>query len=255
VVIPARAWLGAWVLFATLGGAAWAESPEEMFERGNTAYEQGRYVEAAQAYESALRYGIRDARVEYNLGNAEFRRGRLGHAILHYERARRLDPTDPDIRGNLDFALAQRFDRVEPPPQLVVGRWIVAVQDQLGPDRQAWGVVGLVWLMAGLIAWCSARPGRWRAAHGWSLASLVVATGLVAASWSVTHERLTGRRSAVVLAESAEVLAGPGPGHAALFTMHEGLIVVIQGEREDWLQVRLPNGYGGWVERQALEPV
>ena len=49
-------------------------------------------------FSSLLRYGLADARLEYNLANAEYKRGRLGEAILHYERARRLAPADPTSR-------------------------------------------------------------------------------------------------------------------------------------------------------------
>ena len=135
-VLSALLWLG-----ATTAGVA--QTPEDIFKRGNAAYEQGRYGEAAEAYRSLLRYDVRDAIVEFNLGNAEFRVGNLGMAILHYERARRLDPVDRDIRANLEFASSLRFDRVERPPQTAVVSWIQATQDRLGPeDRTAHGCNG-----------------------------------------------------------------------------------------------------------------
>ena len=86
-----------------LGAPAVAESPEEAFLRAGRAYDAGRYDEAAQTYEDLLVRGIADPRVEFNLGNAEFRRGRIGSSILHFERARRLDPSDTEIRANLEF--------------------------------------------------------------------------------------------------------------------------------------------------------
>ena len=97
-----------------------AQSPEELFNKGNLAYEEGRFNDAAMAYRGLLRYQIQDPTLEYNLGNAEFRLGHLGAAILHYERARRLEPTDPDIRANLEYAQSFRFDRVETPEQAAV---------------------------------------------------------------------------------------------------------------------------------------
>jgi tetratricopeptide (TPR) repeat protein len=94
---------------------ALATAPVDLFESGNSAYEEGRYEEAAAAYEKILGYGIRDPRVHYNLANACFKMSRLGAAILHYEKARRLEPADPDIRENLEYARGLIRDRVEAP--------------------------------------------------------------------------------------------------------------------------------------------
>jgi SH3-like domain-containing protein len=71
----------------------------------------------------------------------------------------------------------------------------------------------------------------------------------------MTHERLAGRRVAVVLHDAVEILAGPGAGNPALFTVHEGLSLEVVGERREWLQVSLPNGLNGWLPREAVEEV
>ena len=249
-------WTGltASVLFAAVGTIA-AQSPEELLREGNRAYEQGRYEAAAEAYRSVLRYGIRDPIVEYNLGNAEFRRGNLGRSILHYDRARRLDPVDPDIAANLDFARSHCFDRVEPPEQAAVARWVRAAQNRLGPGRQAWGALLLAWALCALITWGFARPGGWSARLGWLVALTVVGGLAVTISWYATLERLEGGRPAVVLDDVAEILAGPGWNNPALFTVHEGLTLQIRSERDEWLQVSLPNGLNGWIARESIEEV
>jgi tetratricopeptide (TPR) repeat protein len=230
-----------------------AQSPEESFRRGNAAYEQGRYDDAARAYHDVLRYGVRDVRVEYNLANAEFRSGRLGLAILHYERAHRLDPVDPDVLANLEYARAQCVDRVEAAPEPALLRAVHGLQDRLGPDRQAWLFVAACWLVAALVTWCTARPGGWTPAGGWVLAASLLAASLVAASWQATLRRLDDRRFAVVTQQVADVLAGPGENNATLFTVHEGLTLRVRAEREDWMQVGLPNGLNGWIADRAVE--
>jgi hypothetical protein len=250
-------WAPTLLWIAVLAGPtpARADTPEEIFERGNRAYDAGRYEEAAEAYRTVLRYQVEDARVEYNLGNAEFRRGNLGRAILHYERARRLDPTDPDVRANLDYARSQRLDRVPPPERPAVVAWLIRWQDRIGADRLAWAALGLVWAGCGVLVWGLSVPGRWRARQGWSLAALVTLLALVGASWYGTVERQAGDSTAVVVARLVEVLAGPGENNATLATIHEGLDVEVWAEREEWLQVRLPNGVSGWVSRHSVERV
>jgi tetratricopeptide (TPR) repeat protein len=229
-----------------------AQTPEEIFLRGNAAYEHGGYAEASAAYRTVLKYRVRDPRVEYNLGNAEFRLGHLGEAILHYERARRMDPTDADINANLEFARSHCFDRVEQPEMLPAAGWVRSLQDRSGPDRQAWLVLALIWAVALLLVTGLMRPGRWSAIHGWILAALLLSLLLGAASWHATYQRLEGRRMAVVLDQAVEVLAGPGENNPALFTVHEGLTVEVRSERAAWIQVSLPNGLNGWLAAESV---
>jgi hypothetical protein len=236
-----------------LGVPAVAESPEDAFLRAGRAYDSGRYGEAAQTYEELLSRGIADPRVEFNLGNAEFRRGRIGSSILHFERARRLDPADPEIRANLEFARASAGEAPaadEPEPAALT--WARGAFDRLGLARLAWAALGLFWLTAGVLTWGLAEPGRFRAAHGWVLAILLAGLAVLTTTGYVTHRRLVAHQVAIVLSPQAPVLAGPGGNNAQLATVPEGLALEVWGERSEWVNVRLPNNVSGWVERDAV---
>lgn len=237
------------VVVATAFVPSAAATPEEIFSRGNSAYEREDYEAAIDHYETVIRYGVRDWRVEYNLGNAYFKTDRLGEAILHYERAKRLHPTDPELRANLALARSRCRDRVEPAETIPPVRWIIGLQERLGPDRQAIAGLILLWGLAALVARASSRAGGWTPATGWATAAVVLALVLVSTSWAVSHRRLHGVREAVILAEVVEVRAGPGETNAALFTVHEGLTVEVRSRRPEWVQVSLPNGLSGWVPR------
>jgi uncharacterized protein YraI len=112
-----------------------------------------------------------------------------------------------------------------------------------------------VWLIAAIVTWCGSRSGGFTPLWGWTLAVLLLATLLVFLSWRATWFRLEGTPCAVILKPSVEALAGPGTNNAALFTLHEGIAVTIESEREGWLQVSLPNGLTGWVVRDAAERI
>lgn len=243
------------LILATFVAPATAETPEELFDRGNEAYRQERWDEAAEAYRAILEYRINDPRVEYNLGNAEFKLGERGRAILHYQRALRLDPTNEDIRNNLALAQSTIVDRADPQELAAPVRWVRELQNRIGPDRQALACLVLVWLVAGVVAWCSARPGGWSPAAGWLLAALLLALSTGAISWRVTYQRLEGKQLAVVLESAVEVLAGPDENNATLFTVHEGLTLEIRAQRGEWLQASLPNGLNGWLPRDSVGEV
>src|SRR5689334_21968587 len=61
------------------GGAA--------FDSANKLYEQGKFTEAASAYEKMVQTGQASAAVYYNLGNAFFKAGQIGRAIAAYNAA------------------------------------------------------------------------------------------------------------------------------------------------------------------------
>ena len=187
------------------------------------------------------------------MGNTEVKLGSLELAVLHFGRAHRLAPTDAEIRANLEFARSQTRGQVEAARVPIGLRWARNLQDRVGPDRQAWVALGLGWLIIGIAAWGLARPGRWNAAYGWSVAAVGLCFILTFGSWYTTAQRLDGKRLAVVLDESVDVLAGPGSNNATLFTVHEGLTVEVRGDaREEWVQVSLPNRLNGWLPLDAV---
>jgi tetratricopeptide (TPR) repeat protein len=246
--------LAGWVLLGA-NSATGTESPETAFDAACREYEQGHWDAAADGFRSLLRYGLSDARLEYNLANAEYKRGHYGEAILHYERARRLAPADPDILANLAITRSKIRDVVEEDDAAGLLRAVRESQDRLGVSVQAGLFVACVWILAAIVAWCGSRPGGFTPGWGWTLAGVSLATVLVFVSWRSTWSRLDGTARAVILKPSVEALAGPGLNNAALFTLHEGTAVTIESERESWLQVTLPNGLTGWVVRDAAERI
>jgi hypothetical protein len=116
--------------------------------------------------------------------------------------------------------------------------------------------VALVWAIAGVVAWCLARPGGFGRRAGWSLAALSACLVVAGLSWWTTASRLAAGSVGVVTDEVVEVLSGPGETHPKLFTVHEGLTVEVRAEREGWIQVSLPDGRGsGWIPAGSMERV
>jgi Ca-activated chloride channel family protein len=76
-------------------------------ERGNRHYRAGRYAEAVEAYESALRDGSDSSELRYNMGTALLQLGRYEEAEQHFREA--LDAVDPDLRERTFYNLGNRF--------------------------------------------------------------------------------------------------------------------------------------------------
>lgn len=61
-------------------------SPEQLWDRANTAYINGDFHAAAEFYEQILARGLSSMKLYYNLANACFKEGQLGKSILFYHR-------------------------------------------------------------------------------------------------------------------------------------------------------------------------
>ena len=236
-------------------GEARASTVRELFETGNGAYEQGRYQDAAASYEKILGYGVVDPRVLFNLANAHFKMGRLGAAILNYERALRLDPSDRDVRDNLEYARGLIRDRVTeaeiPYPVQVLRSFI----DRLSIDLLAGLFLCAFYVAAALLGalpLTASYTARRALGYGTALAALAVLATGIALGYAI--DRTTSER-AIVMEDKVDVLSGPAGDNTVLFTVHEGARLELRNRRDGWYQVSLPNAMSGWVPAAAVEKV
>lgn len=223
-----------------------ATESEVSFESANKLYEQGRYAEAAAAYERLLAAGQVSAAVFFNLGNARFKLNEPGRAIAAYRQAERLAPRDPDVRANLQFVRRQVTGAESP----TGARWQLWLQG-LTPDEWAWGTAvaaGGFWLLLAAGQWRPAWRNRLRKLVG--MLAAVTVLGTAATAWSVYSANLAN--AAVVVVAEAVARLGPLAESQSAFTLRDGAEVEIVDRKDDWLQVRQGRQLG-WVQRDALE--
>jgi tetratricopeptide (TPR) repeat protein len=233
---------------ATAGLAA--EAPSAAFFRGNALYADGRYDDAAAAYEQAAAGGVGSAPLWFNLGNAWLKSGDVGRAIAAYERARRLAPRDPDVAANLGFARDEA--KVDETPAPLAARLLVPLAFRATGDELL--LLGSVawWLLFLLLAGARLWPRGQRALVRTAIAAgvLLAVAGSAAAYRVTTVDR---RATAVVTAKDAvTVRFEPSANGTAHFEAPAGTVLDVLASRDDWLQVERDDGVRGWVERSAL---
>jgi hypothetical protein len=229
----------------------------ERMDVANQLYEEGKYVEAVQAYEQLASQGVIDSALFYNLGNAHFRRGDYGRAILNYRRAQELAPRDADIAANLALARAQAADQVEEAGD-------EGLLGQIGSSVLGWVTLDEL-AMATLFAWilfvfvlilfASARRGSgWRRGLRYvvAMATIVLAFGVLCLGSSLYVH--SSHSEAIVIAAEVDVTSGPGTQYVAEFTLHSGAELDLLEVRENWVRVALPGEeLEGWVPATAVE--
>ena len=220
-----------------------------IFDQGNRFYEQGKFREAATAYQQLVSAGHVSATVYYNLGNAWFKAGQLGRSVAAYRRAEELAPRDPNIRFNLNFARKQ-VTGSDTPPSDAWKRWF----GRLTPNEWTIVATALFWLCFLLLIIREARPSlNLRTpiiiAALAALAS-IVRVGFIAYQSDARHE-------AVVIVPQTVVRLGPLEDSRVYYQLRDGSEIVVLDEKrlnpnESWLQVRDGSRRVGWLKRDQV---
>ncbi len=212
------------------------------FDAANKLYEEGKFADAASAYEKLTQSGQASAALYFNLGNAFFKSGQIGRAIAAYREAEQITPRDPDLRANLQFARSQT-----PSPTLAPGRW----QRWLGRlTLNEWTLLaaGALWLWLLLLALLQWRPALKPALRGYLYGLAAVGLALSACVlFTLRQTRFT--RAAIVVTREATVRFGPLAESPTAFTVHDGAELQVLDQKDDWLQVTAGPRRAGWLRR------
>ncbi|MHB2025858.1 MAG: tetratricopeptide repeat protein [Elusimicrobiota bacterium] len=249
------------IIFLGLGGflsvgaspleAAAPQALESIFIQSQKNYDSGDYAGAAAGYAQLAQAHQSNAAYLYDLGNALFKEGRLGPAIASYERAFAVNPRNPDIRYNLDFALKQSGETLVPPgvPAVLfdVFYWF-SIPELKGLQ---WIMCWLAMLLAGL--W--ALRAKTRVILGrWVLALL--AAWIFWGGWLWVRLSLEPNQLGVIISASSQIRSGPGDKFNVTFTAPEGRRIEILGIQGNWLEIGvLKEGVQGWIRSGSVEKI
>lgn len=231
------------LLAALSGGAA---SLVGDFDAANRLYDQGKFREAAEAYDALVKAGIGSPAVFFNLGNASFRSGQIGRAIVAYRIAESLAPRDPDVRANLQFAREQVAGPTAPPSRS--RRWLLG---WFSANEWAWlGAAGL-WAAFLVLTAGQLRRESQRRLRGYAACAGFAAVLCFAAGWAVARPWTAGAM-AVVVTREAPIHAGPLDEAQVTFSARDGAEFHILDAKDNWLQVTDGNKWVGWVRADQV---
>jgi tetratricopeptide (TPR) repeat protein len=236
------------LLVAWLALSSHAALSDSLFDTANKLYEEGKFAEAAAAYESLVQSRQVSAALYFNLGNAWFKSGQIGRAIAAYRQAEQMTPRDPDLRANLQFARKQT-----PSPTLSPSRW----QRWLGRlTLNEWTVLAAValWLWLLLLAILQWRPTLRLVLRTYVL-SLAVLAALLCACAAAALREIRFTRTAIVITHEATVRYGPLAESPVAFSVHDGAELRVLDQKDEWFQVSAGPRRTGWLRRdQTILP-
>lgn len=227
---------------------------EPAFDAGLAAYQNGKWDEAIEHWQSITARGETSGELEFNLGNAFFRRGDVPRAILHYERARKLLPNDKDIQQNLVLSNRGTIDQIPPALRLGVWNYFDKFRDAASPQS----LVSLMLILNLLlvVAFGLKLFGKLGYQAIFKQIAVASAIGLCAtAFWYGWRSAAVAEEHAIVIAEKSDVYSSPAETSTQLFSLHEGTKVKLGEALAEWVAIELPDGRKGWMPKQDAEQI
>lgn len=231
--------------------------PDSLWNAGVAAYTEGDFASALKDWEEIRSAGLMSRELYYNLGNAYFKTGEIAKATLWYERALKLDPSDKDVRYNLEYARSLTQDRIEEVPEIIFEQWGHALCYLL--PSNTWAVLGLVFLAAAiamaLLYLLGITPGQRRTGFFVGIACLILSiNGWDFAQWQMREARAQDR--AIVMRPVSSVKSSPSmEGAKDLFILHEGTRVKILDNVGSYTNIELGDGRQGWIPAGDIEVI
>ena len=258
---PVKATALALLLLIGLPFAAQAQEtvsyPDSLWKAGVEAYTAGNYAQALQDWEDVRATGLMSKELYYNLGNAYFKTGEIAPAILWYERALRLDPSDTDVRYNLDFARAQTQDKIDEVPEIFFEQWGHALCYLL--PSNTWAVLGLVFFGLTVLLVLLFLLGRTSTQRRVGFFAAIVTFLLAFLGWDFAQWQSTEAQRqdmAIVMRPVSSVKSSPSAeGAKDLFILHEGTRVKILDNVSGFSNIELADGRQGWIPIGEIEVI
>ena len=239
------------LLIAAYTKAYTSPSVDKWWKNANTFYEQKQYDSAAHYYEKIAALKPDNATVYYNLGNTYYRLNQVGPAVLNYERALKLDPDNKPVQDNLYITQNRISNRIISVPDIFFVRWWQSIT--AADNATAWAIGSLVFFLIfiGILYFKFVKrndiPAQLIA--GTTFIWLIV---LVIAFISANNKAQNTR--AVVMQSDAPFMPAPQYGKAQSL-VPEGTVVGVEDEKNGWVEVKLPDGRSGWMEKMLLTKI
>lgn len=237
------------ILFALVfAGKIFAADVAADFSAANKFYAEGKFSDAAGAYEAILQTGAQSPALLFNAGGAEFKSGHLGRAIAAYLQAELLSPRDAELRANLAFVRNQVQGAT-----VRESRW----QNWVGTLTLNEGAVltaVLFWLTFALLIARQLRPALVPKLKNatWIFIVLAIFSGTVLGLQAANH---FSSATAVVIAGNVTARSGPFDDAQSAFTARDGAELSVLDRRDGWVQVADGAGKSGWLSTKQVAVV
>lgn len=225
----------------------------DLFEKGNTLYNEGQYADAIDQYQKLLDNGEHSAEVYFNLANAHYKMNHIAPSIYYYEKALQLKPNDKEIRNNANFARNMTIDAIDTVPEVGFARLFNNIINLM--SYNAWAVMAISFVFIFVILFLLYRFAS--ISNQKRVAFVVSGVSLALAFFSLfmafQKQRLDiNDRPAIVFVQESRVKAEPNLRSEEAFRLHEGTKVQVVDTLKNWKKIKLSDGTLGWIQSEDI---
>lgn len=223
------------------------------FQKGNEAFTNQEFENAADIYEQILEKGQISFELYYNLGNAYFRLNEIPKSILNYERALQIKPHHNDARYNLKLANQRTIDQITKTPPFFLIQWWINWRGLL--SSTIWSVLTILMAFIACVSSAFWQLGNSRKSKkigfiiGFAALGLTILLSLTAWQRFVYED---DNDMAILFAKEYPLKSGADDSSPNVLLLHEGTKVELLDKIGLWRKVRLPNGEQGWLPIESL---
>lgn len=244
-----------YIMCAIVMAASSANGTEELWKEAADAYAAKDFETAVDDYKKLVEQG-ESASLYYNYGNALLKAGYIGKAILYYERALRLDPSNEDIKYNLEFANLTKTDKIDRIEKFFAVRWYESITQWF--TSNTWAYTSVICFLLAMGLFLLYRFGKRldirKIAFGLCLFALVIS--FISMGHAFKAKRMAVKNPAAILMVGSETAkSSPDESGTEVYVIHEGTKVFIKSQLGDWSEVQLEDGNVGWVRTSTIEVI
>lgn len=223
-------------------------SPSQI-EKAENAYKTENYELALTTYKELLTKYPNDSDLLYNTANSYFKLNSMGYAIAYYLKALKLNPNNPDYVYNLN--LAKKFiqnDEGELKKTLFSKLFLLITKVKLSTFVILFLISSAI-LLSFLFLLLAKKRKKELYTNILSVSIvLLVITGLCLMV-KINANKIT---QGVIISKKVAAHAGPSKKLSTLFYIHEGKVCEIKSQDGNWSEIKLSNGFIGWVQTNSI---
>ena len=230
-------------------------SLKDNFDKANLLYNNAQYVESLENYSEIIDSGYQSAELFYNMGNCYYKINDVANAILYYERSILINPTDEDVRNNLQMVRNSIIDDIDKVPESFFISKLNSTSALYSYNK--WGifciVLSFVFLVLFIVYYFSKSPIIKRSIF-LGLIFLFLVISIVLRLGFNSLEKNYIEKYAIIFAQKIEIKEQPNLRSDNILQLHKGSKVkVIDEFNEEWSKIKLANGQEGWIRNNEIK--
>jgi len=238
------------ILSSLLFAVSSINATEQQLAKAISLYKDGQYIEALDIFQS-LNKDRYSPGLFYNIGNCHIKLNNLGKAISNYYSALQRNPENADIQHNLKHAISLTVDKIDFDKEIKgIKDVIYNIISHFTLNTLQSSFILLI-LILGLLLIFSRL--KYHVFFKYTNLIILVSCLLFINGLSIiTRYKDIHQTRGIIKESEVKVRYGPGFNNTKAFILHEGTMVKIFKNSDNWSLIQINKNKSGWIPTRTL---